>query len=135
MQWKICKKSWTSYIIGFELVQNHPIIEKILAIWSQCVNKRSQDFRYYWDRHFRTEVPPEWQENPIKLLPCRFQHCLGTFNMLTFPGWAEIWLFKHLHRHFFRRLYFRKYISYEAHPFFSKCSKWNVDFRNAVKRV
>ena len=35
------------------------ITEKILVIWTQCVNKQPQDFTYYEQRHFQTQFSPE----------------------------------------------------------------------------
>ena len=108
---------------------------RIIFIRSQCVNKVSQDFRYYQDRHFRTQVLSECRKNPIKPLLCRFQEYLGPFNMLTVLWCTEMWLFSHLQNQVFCSLQFRKYISYEAQFFFFFLKCWNLhgDFTKAVK--
>ena len=53
-----------------------------------------------------------------KGLLCIFQQCLGPFDMLTIEGCSETGPFRHLSNHVFRSIYFRKYISYEAHLLF-----------------
>ena len=58
MDYKVDKTSLAFSIIALELVifNAHFYQKRILVIASQCVNKRSQDFRHYYDRHFGTEV-------------------------------------------------------------------------------
>ena len=94
-----------------------------LVTWSQCVKKKSQDFSRYLDTYFWTSVLSEFPKNIMKLLSSRFQQCFQPFNMLTVLGCTKPWLFRDLHKHFFRRLYFRKYISYDAQLFL--LSVWN----------
>ena len=53
--------------------------------------------------------------------------------MLTVHKCSEKGIFSHLSNHAFCRLYFLKYISYEAHLFFWKRSKFPVEFRNVEK--
>ena len=65
-----------------------------------------------------------------KLLSWRFQQCLGLFTMLLVEGFSEMGLLAYLSNHVFQSLELRKYISYKG-QFFSKCSKVNVDFKNA----
>ena len=71
--------------------------------------------------------------NGVKALPCRFQQCLGSVNTLTGKRRHETGPFRHLSNQAFQNEYFWKYLSCEAHVFFSKCSKFFVDLRNAIK--
>ena len=66
---------------------------------------------------------PKMRKKLIKLLSCMSQQCLGSFNILTLLRCPETWLSRHLHKHVFRNLSFRKDISYNIHS----------DFRNTVK--
>ena len=66
-------------------------------------------------------------------MPCGFQHCLQPVNMLTAEGLPEIENFGSLSSYLFRSQEFRKLLSYEIHPFFSKYWKFDVEFRNAMK--
>ena len=70
----------------------------------------------------------------MKVLASRFQLCLVVFHMLTVKGCSQTGPLRCLSNQVFRSLYFRKYISYEAHLFFSKCSKFGVELRNAIKK-
>ena len=56
--------------------------------------------------------------------------CAGLFNMLTVEGCPEMGLFRYLSNLVFGSRYFRRYITYEGHLFFSKCSKYDINFRN-----
>ena len=69
----------------------------------------------------------------IKVLSYRYHKSLGPFNMLTVRECSETGLFRHLSYRVFRSPYFLKYISYEGHLFFSKCSKKYINFRNGKK--
>ena len=37
-----------------------------------------------------------WSKNITKILPCRFKHSFGPFNMLTVHKWSETELYTHL---------------------------------------
>ena len=91
MQQKIQKTSSVSSKIALELValSSRFYRKRILVIAGSYVNRRSQDFRHYQDRHFRTEVPSQSRKNLIKLLPFRFQQFLLPCNMLTVQGRTE----------------------------------------------
>ena len=70
--------------------------ERILFIGCQCLNKQSQDFRYYKDRIFQAHFLSVWSINLTKILPCRFRQCLGAFNMLTVETFSDTGLFRPL---------------------------------------
>ena len=53
--------------------------------------------------------------------------------MLAFHKCSDTGIFTHLSSHALCSLQFRKYITYEAHIFFSNCSKFDADFRNGEK--
>ena len=69
----------------------------------------------------------------VKVLSSRLQQCLGSFTMLLVERSSETGRFTHLSNHVFERPQFRKYIGYEGHLFFWKCTKSNVDLGNAEK--
>ena len=52
-----------------------------------------------------------------KALSWRFHKYLGCFHMLTVKARIETALFREWSKEDFHTLYFRKYISYENHPF------------------
>ena len=54
------------------------------------------------------------------------------FNMFTTKGFSETRPFVHLSKQVLWSQQVQKYLSYEAH-FFSKCSKFNVDSKYAIK--
>ena len=70
--------------------------------------------------------------NMVKVVPLRFKQCFGPFTTLLLKGSSKTGLFRHLPNQVFRCPYFRKYISYGGHAFL-KCSKFNVDLKNAQK--
>ena len=90
-------------ISAFELVawKTYFYRERIVVIGSQYVNKQSQDFRYYWNLVFQTEVLSEWSKNMTKLLPCRFKQFFGPFNMLAVHKCSDTGLLMHLSNHAF----------------------------------
>ena len=53
--------------------------------------------------------------------------------MFTAEEFSETRPFMHLSKHVFRSQWLQKYLSYEAFLFFSKCLKFNVDSKNAIK--
>ena len=57
---------------------------------------------------------------------------LGVVNALTAGGFSETGPFMHLSNHVCRSHLFQKYLSYEARLFW-KCSKFNLDSKNAIK--
>ena len=69
---------------------------KIVFIGSQCVNKHSQDLAFGDERTFRKQFACQLPMNMIKLLGCRFQHCLGRFPILLLEASSEMILFRHL---------------------------------------
>ena len=62
-----------------------------------------------------------------------FEQCLCLFTMLLVEGFSQAGLFRHLSNHVFHSPYVQKYISYEDHLFFWKCSKLNLTLENAKK--
>ena len=69
----------------------------------------------------------------LKVLYFRFQQCFRPFTVLFVEGSSELRLFRHLSNNVFRSPYVQKYMSYEGHSFFWKCSKLNVNFENAKR--
>ena len=69
----------------------------------------------------------------LKVLSFRFQQCFRPFTVLFVEGSSELRLFRHLSNNVFRSPYVQKYMSYEGHSFFWKCSKLNVNFENAKR--
>ena len=67
------------------------------------------------------------------MLPSRLQKCMVPFTILVLEGSTETGLFKHLSNHFFQCPSFRKYIGYEGHLYFGKCSIFNAYFRDSEK--
>ena len=104
-------------ISAFELVAwNSNFQRDIRCVFArQYVIKQFQDFSYYQDRIFWTEVLSEWSKNITKPLPFTLQNCFRPFNMLTLPKCSDTGLFRHLRNNAFCSLEFRKYISYEVH--------------------
>ena len=64
----------------------------------------------------------EWWETIKKMVRCRFQQWLRPFSMMTVKQCSQTGLFRHFSNHFLRRS-----------SFFSKPSKFNVDFKNNAK--
>ena len=56
-------------------------------------------------------------------------------NMFTVARCSETRLFRQLNSHIAHSLSFRKYISFEGPLFFSKCSKFDVDFRYTAEKL
>ena len=137
MEKKIEKTFSFSKTIAFELValNTHFYQERTGAIGSQCVKKHSQDFRYYYDRSFRTEAPSGWPKQITNLLPWRFGQCLGRFNMLTVHMCFNTGLFRNSNNHAFYSVLFRKYIRYEAHLFFFKMFEMLCRFEKRKKDI
>ena len=71
MDKKIEKIFSVSKTISFELValNTHFYQDWIVMIRGQCVKKHSQDFRYYYDKIFRTETPSGWPKKTRNPLP------------------------------------------------------------------
>ena len=68
----------------------------------------------------------------VKVLWCSFQQCLGSFTMLLLEEFSEMGLFRHLSNHVFGVRNVENTKSMRV-TFFSKCSKFNLDFKNAEK--
>ena len=69
----------------------------------------------------------------VKVLSSTLPQLLGPFTILLFKGSSEMLRFRHLPHHLFESMQFWKYMGYEGQFFFSKCSKFNVDFKNAER--
>ena len=71
--------------------------------------------------------------NQIKMLGCIFQECLDTSSMLLVEGSSETRLFRLLSNFVFG---VRNFLNTKALCviFFSKCLKFNLDFKNAEKK-
>ena len=105
---------------------------RILVIGSQCLNKKSQDFAFQQERLFLTRLTWQGSMNHMKMLWCIFQECLGTSPMFLVDWAFETRLFRHLSNFVFG---VRNFLNTKAMRviFFSKCLKFNVDFKNAEK--
>ena len=106
---------------------------KILFIGNQCVKKKSQDLACQSERIFPTQLTWQWSMNMIKVMWCRFQQCFGMSTMLLVEGSSKTVLFRHLSNHVFEALNFGNKKTYEGHLFWSKRSKFQIDFKNAAK--
>ena len=95
-------------------------------------NKQCQGFESQSERLFPTQFTCQWSVNMIKLLWSLFQQCLGTFTMLLVEQLSETGLFRNLSNHVFG---VRKSGNTKALRviFFSKYSKFNIDFKIAQK--
>ena len=82
---------------------------------------------------FPTELPSQWSLKLVKALSLRLNRCFGLFAMTPVERSSQTGVFRHLSKHVFLGRQFRKYISYEGHLFFWKCSKFNADSRKAEK--
>ena len=82
---------------------------------------------------FATQLPSQWSLELVKALSLRLNHYFGLFTLTPVERSSETRVFRHLCKHVFRGRWFRKYISYEGHLFFWKCSKFNADLKNAEK--
>ena len=68
----------------------------------------------------------------INLLWFKFQQCLGQFTMLLSETSSETGVFRHLSNHVFR-VYISEIQNLWGSSFFSKCLKFNLDFKNSEK--
>ena len=82
---------------------------------------------------FPTQITWQFSRNVIKVLWWRFQQCLGTFTMLLVEGSSEKSRFRHLSNHVFR-VRISEIQKLWGWSFISKCSKLNLDFKNAAKK-
>ena len=104
--------------------------QNVVGFLDNCIRIGCWNFSLLWWENFWLAANVltnslKSKEIKTKLLPCRFQHCLGPVNIeCSKPG-----PFRNSSNHVFQ-----KYLSYEAHffNFFSKYSKFNIDFKNAI---
>ena len=82
---------------------------------------------------FASQLLSQWLLEPVKALSLRLNQCFGLFTMSPVERSSQTGVFRNLSMHVFLGRQFRKYISYEGHLFFWKCSKFNADSRNAKK--
>ena len=69
----------------------------------------------------------------INVLCDRFKQCLGTFTILLVEGSSETGIFRHFSDYVFQIPNFENTKSMRVIFFFSKYSKFNLDFKNAAK--
>ena len=87
-------------------------------------NKMNNNKRNNWDFY---EIKVENKRR-------NFHHRLKKHNnKFTAERFSEPRPLIHSSKHLFRSQQLRKYLSYEADFFFSKCSKFNLDSKNAIK--
>ena len=71
----------------------------------------------------------------INLMSCRFHKCFGRFDMLTVEEYYEAELFKHfVSTCLWDSVVSEIYRPWEL-PFFSKCLKFNADFKNRERNL
>ena len=72
--------------------------------------------------------------NIIKMLPCRFQQCLGKFSMLLVEGFSETGLFRHLSDYVFG---VRKFVNTKSMSviLFFKIFIINCGFQKCSKKI
>ena len=80
---------------------------------------------------FWTQLPCQLPMNMTMVLWCRFQGCLGTFNILFVEASSETGLFRHLSDYDFGVRNFQNAKSMRV--IFFKCLKVNLDFKNGAK--
>ena len=78
-------------------------------------------------------MPWQWSRNIIKVLWSTFQQYYAPFTVLLDDGFSEQGLLRHLSNNVFGAHNFGNTKSMRV-IFFSKCSKFNVDFKNAEKK-
>ena len=105
------------------------IKNRILVNGSQCVNKKSQDLACQSERQFTTQLPWQWSINIIKLLSCRFQQYYARLPSCLFirslkRGFLNMYLTT------FSESVISEIQNLWGSSFFSKCSKFNLDFKN-----
>ena len=70
------------------------ILNRILVIGSQCVNKHPYDFKLQQGRYFPSHLHSELWKNIIKVPSCWFHKYLAPFNMLAVEGCSETAVFR-----------------------------------------
>ena len=102
------------------------IKNRIFFIGSQCVNKQSQDFACQYEALF----PSQWPMNMIKVLLCRFKQCfINVYHIASRRVLSK--------GNFFVTTFSESLISelqkLWGSSFFSKSSKFRLDFKKAEK--
>ena len=77
-----------------------------------------EDFRYTKNRGFRADFLSELSKGMTNILPCRFRHSFGPFNMLTVHKCSDTRLFTDLSNPAFWSLYLEKVIPSKGNLFF-----------------
>ena len=114
--WISCGKS---FLLGIEYLS-----------WAINALKNSPKISNITKRDIFYSISFRVKKNMIKALSCRFGQCLGPFKVLTVKACSKTGFVRHLIHHVFHR-----YISDASHLFFSKYSKFDINFRNAEKLV
>ena len=104
----------------------------ILIIGRECVKNQSQDLACQKERLSVTQLPWQWSIKMIKVFWFRFRQCLVQFTIPLVEGASKTELFKHLSNHVLRVRNFGSTKSMRA-IFVSKCSRFNLYFKNAAK--
>ena len=106
---------------------------KILFIGSQWVKKQSQHFTCQKERLFPTQLNWQWSMNMIKVRSSIFQQSFSTFTILLVEASSQTGLSRHLSDCVFG-LVSTKIQKLWGSSFFSKRSKFQLDFKKAVKK-
>ena len=69
---------------------------------NEGVTKQSLDFRCNYERFFLSQFVLDYWKIMIKVLPCRFQQCLGPVKTLTLEGCSKAGAFGHSSNHISR---------------------------------
>ena len=107
--------------------------ERILVIRCQYINKQHEDFRHYKKIIFWADFLAQLSKNLTKMLPWRLKQCFGSFNILNVKRCSDTGLFRHLSNTAFCSLSFQKKKHLWESSFFSRYSKFDVDWRIAEK--
>ena len=82
---------------------------------------------------FPTQYIPNAWKNRIIVVPCWFQQCLEPVNTLITAWSSEARPFRRLSNHLISQSIISEIIRLGYSSFFSKCSKFHANFRNAIK--
>ena len=100
----------------------------MLFIGTECINKDSSEFANYKERLCPSQLPSQCSIKMVKALSFRFQKYFGPFTIFLLERSSEIGFLYNYQTTFFGVRNFRN-ISQMRFILFSKCSKFNIDFK------
>ena len=105
MDWKNQKKLLVLKIIAFELATaNSQIPEQNACHWQSTCYETYLTFNISLAVIFLKSSSPRVIENIVKVLSCKFDKSLGSFNMLTVKGSSETVFFREWSNQLFQSL-------------------------------